>query len=1696
MEHLVRIHRILAVFIPQWESLTTRMGTDRYVRLQTLLTAIPTDTPDRVLSRILCPVFAVSESDQELFYDHFGQLAADFDVPELSVNAAPPEEDVFLQPDGKQVSPPPVTPPAPAPSSPALPAPTPERRSNKFILDYENATSPPVTWNIVPESDQKKPLDAGERFRKTMLQLRQREYAQNQELDIPATIKATIRQAGMPNFQFRLRTRPAEYLLLVERFSTNDHRAALFDNLYKTLKTNEVLTERFFYNGDLYLFRNERHPEGLYLHELYHRYPDSRLLILGAGYRLISPVNGRLNRAAKTLQRWNTRLLLTPIVREKWGGRERLLSKVFTLLPAAVESLQFAAEHQGGSVTAYDRLPDYLRSIAEAEPISVEGNTMRLLRRHFDTWQLRWIAACAIYPGLYYNLTLFIGRVLEQKAGYSLVNAANLLKLARLPWFTQGRIPKEIRQELINYLYRQLPELHQAVLTALTALMDKNPPPKESIAWAAHNINLALWKWQSGQHPDEQVLEDLREFLTVKAVQEIREGDFPVPEGWVEKVMGERLAETEEVAELPIQPSVTDEETTKSEPLHVIITFVHEDRKYVKECRKYLQPLVDSNLITVWDETQIFPGAEWRKEIEENVEKADIIIVFLSPDYIATPFTHSFSLSIVETNDLAIKRSKEGKVKIWPILIRKCAWEKSAFAQFQLFNSNSPVYEYEDSGYVWGELAIALERLTNVTSVVRLRDNNIKKPLKTFIIYDRKDSSYKEELLHHLSPLIRSGHIDVWHDGLLEAGENWAASIKQNLLESDLVLLLVSIDLLDDFIYDKLEIIIQEHNKGASKILPILVRPVDTQGLSIVDKLEILPKVYDDKFLNIYEWSDRNNAWFSIIKEIEKQVLGIAAESQRAVEPIIPTLTVLIFAPLPVEYAAMRKHINDIQPPVYHHGTAYEVGIFKGKHHIYKVVLREPGMYNEEMALATEQAIQQFQPHIALLVGIAGAVKDVAIGDVVVANKTYGYEYGKEDENGFKTRPIVSTMSIELLARCQMLMRNNQWKQRIKIKHPLSASARIFIGPVAAGNKVVTVPDNESFQRIKRHYNDTLALEMETIGFATALQNHPSIHGLAIRGISDLIINSPTFGTFAAQSENAQNVAADHAAAVAIELLLNLESLPEVALPNMCIIDNRVYKRLSSSKIQASSNLLYLNEQEGILTDPAIKNFIAHCNYLVVHVSFAERWIVVSNSKIEVGELKAKSYDLFIQQAILPLINEANKDFHIIFTSARAENPALSELLNYIKYETYKFWVSFLPITSILGAVEEYTKKSDSANTGILIQSIIDLPSDFSKKIDLLPPAFEDRLGWVFSDQNEAWIEYKKYVEIFPNGLFINEAHERIRDIEGGEFREKLLWSLTNRNNSVIAHEEYLKLYPNGRYSDESRSKLEYLWKLRKTFTGILPKIFVCYDGDNTSVSYDFIKKFGEQYGHDNMELLLDGTVYSGNFYDRFNSFAQECDIAILLINAKFTNFQSYTSKYEIPILLERQKRDEVTIVGVLFSDVDILEWSKNGDIYFFQLRNNDLVQSKIKDKNAELLQNQFTVYETIEKKDSYTYHKKLVEWVKEVDLRRVIIKYNSVITEKSAEDHIIFLNHMGERIADVNSANFQIAILKEMSLTIKKIIDDLVSRRHKSIDKAIFSAIEDILDLNLSLVHTSGSYNSSDWMKIFGNYIKMLKKL
>lgn len=285
-------------------------------------------------------------------------------------------------------------------------------------------------------------------------------------------------------------------------------------------------------------------------------------------------------------------------------------------------------------------------------------------------------------------------------------------------------------------------------------------------------------------------------------------------------------------------------------------------------------------------------------------------------------------------------------------------------------------------------------------------------------------------------------------------------------------------------------------------------------------------------------------------------------------------MLILILTPIEIEYLSVRKHLDvSTLKTIQTQGFIFEQGKFKGRHHTYDIVLLQTGSKNNNISLTTEKALHYFRPSIVILTGIAGGVKDVIIGDIVIADKIYGYESGKETKEGFVARPEVIYTSSDLFSFFQNIAKSKQWRKRSEI----SLEGRTRFGPIASGNMLVSSTDSSIFQRIKKHYEDSLVLEMEAIGFSKTMCHYPLIKFIVARGVSDLLNDKSK-----TDANGGQELAMENVSAFLFEALYELDyyklNIPDNDMNTKMLVKS-LYKKISSSiqkeaglNVAASSN--------------------------------------------------------------------------------------------------------------------------------------------------------------------------------------------------------------------------------------------------------------------------------------------------------------------------------------------------------------------------------------------------------------------------------------------------------------------------------------------------------------------------------------------
>lgn len=269
------------------------------------------------------------------------------------------------------------------------------------------------------------------------------------------------------------------------------------------------------------------------------------------------------------------------------------------------------------------------------------------------------------------------------------------------------------------------------------------------------------------------------------------------------------------------------------------------------------------------------------------------------------------------------------------------------------------------------------------------------------------------------------------------------------------------------------------------------------------------------------------DSFFSLLTNNPQSYLPPAMNQPSKVDAIFITA-------LSEEFSAITEHLVDHRE-VADRGTLYTIGRFRSQGIECSVGVVQTGMGNSKSAAATERAITTFNPDYAFFVGVAGGLRDdLNIGDVVVADKVYGYESGKSDAK-FKPRPEGTPVSHAAVQRANAVVRGKCWQARSKNNSQQNQAPTALVKPIASGEKVLVSEKSIDLKRVRETYTDAHAVAMEEYGFAVAVQGNPDVCFAVVRGISDLIENKAK-----SDAAGSHEIASTNAAAFAFEMLLGL----------------------------------------------------------------------------------------------------------------------------------------------------------------------------------------------------------------------------------------------------------------------------------------------------------------------------------------------------------------------------------------------------------------------------------------------------------------------------------------------------------------------------------------------------------------------------
>jgi internalin A len=140
-------------------------------------------------------------------------------------------------------------------------------------------------------------------------------------------------------------------------------------------------------------------------------------------------------------------------------------------------------------------------------------------------------------------------------------------------------------------------------------------------------------------------------------------------------------------------------ESRNNNALRIFCSYSHKDETLREELGTILKPIERQGLIDSWSDHKITSGQEFDAEIKKNLARADIILLLVSQDFMASDY-----IDRVEVKQ-AIEKHEANQARVIPIIVRDTNWKSTPFRKLKTlpqdgkFIKDNPAWPSRDTAW-------------------------------------------------------------------------------------------------------------------------------------------------------------------------------------------------------------------------------------------------------------------------------------------------------------------------------------------------------------------------------------------------------------------------------------------------------------------------------------------------------------------------------------------------------------------------------------------------------------------------------------------------------------------------------------------------------------------------------------------------------------------------------------------------------------------------------------------------------------------------------------------------------------------------------------------------------------------------------------------------------------------------------------
>jgi TIR domain len=113
--------------------------------------------------------------------------------------------------------------------------------------------------------------------------------------------------------------------------------------------------------------------------------------------------------------------------------------------------------------------------------------------------------------------------------------------------------------------------------------------------------------------------------------------------------------------------------------VRVFISYSHKDEALRDSLATHLSNLQAQGIISSWYDRQLTAGTQWDDKIKAEMEAADIILLLISPDFMASKYCREVEIPF------SLQRHEAKQAYVVPVILRPLDWIDAPFAKLQAF---------------------------------------------------------------------------------------------------------------------------------------------------------------------------------------------------------------------------------------------------------------------------------------------------------------------------------------------------------------------------------------------------------------------------------------------------------------------------------------------------------------------------------------------------------------------------------------------------------------------------------------------------------------------------------------------------------------------------------------------------------------------------------------------------------------------------------------------------------------------------------------------------------------------------------------------------------------------------------------------------------------------------------------------------